>query len=73
MPNDPDDDSYHPPSEDDESLGNEDFIMPEAPLEQEHVKRQLIATARSLKKKQQQLQVDQDLLIDRWTDVLAFG
>ena len=30
----------------------EDFIMPEAPLEQECFKRQLIATARSLKKKQ---------------------
>ena len=45
--------------------------MPEAPLEQERFKRQLIATARSLRKKQQQLQADQDLLIDRWTDVLA--
>ena len=71
MPNDPDDDSYRPVSEDDESLGNEDFIMPEAPLEQERFKRQLIATSRSLEKKQQQLQADQDLLIDRWTDVLA--
>ena len=29
-PNDPDDDSYRPVSEDDESLGNEDFIAPEA-------------------------------------------
>ena len=45
--------------------------MPEEPLEQERFKRQLIATARSLKKKKQQLQADQDLLIDRWTDVLA--
>ena len=45
--------------------------MPEEPLEQERYKRQLIATARSLKKKQQQLQADQDLLNDRWTDVLA--
>ena len=45
--------------------------MPQAPLEQERFKHQLIATARSLKKKQQQLQADQDLLIDRWTDVLA--
>ena len=53
------------------SLGNEDFIVPEEPLEQERFKRQLIATARSLKKKQQQLQADQDLLNDRWTDVLA--
>ena len=71
MPNDPDDDSYRPVSEDEESLGSEDFIVPEAPKEQEHSKRQLIATARSMKKKQQQLQADQDLLIDRWTDILA--
>ena len=71
MPNEPDDDNYRPPSEDDESLGNEDFIVPEAPLEKERFKRQLIATSRSLKKKQQQLQADQDLLSDKWTDVLA--
>ena len=45
--------------------------MPEEPLVQERVKRQLIATSRSLKKKQQQLQGDQDLLNDKWTDVLA--
>ena len=53
------------------SLGDEDFIIPEEPLEQECFKRRLIATARSLKKKQQQLQADQDLLNDRWTNVLA--
>ena len=46
------------------SLG-EDFIVPEEPLEQECFKRQLIATARSLKKKQQQLQAEQDTLNDR--------
>ena len=45
--------------------------MPEEPLEQERFKRQLIATARSLKKKQQQLQAEQDTLNDRWTQVLA--
>ena len=54
------------------SLGNEDFIMREEPLVQERFKRRLIATARSVKKKQQQLQADQDLLInDRWINVLA--
>ena len=53
------------------SLGTDDFIMPEEPLEQERFKRQLIATARSLKKKQQQLQANPDLLNDKWTDVLA--
>ena len=45
--------------------------MPEEPLKQERFKRRLIATARSLKKKQLQLQVDQDLLNDRWSEVLA--
>ena len=53
------------------SLNIEDFIVPEEPIEQERFKRQLIATTRSLKKKQQQLQADQDLLTDRWTEVLA--
>ena len=53
------------------SLGTDDFIVPEEPLEQEHFKRQLIATARSLKRKNRQLQADQDLLNERWTDVLA--
>ena len=49
---DSEDDSYLPLSEDEVSLGTEDFIVPEEPLEQERFKRQLIATARSLKKKQ---------------------
>ena len=53
------------------SLGNKDFIVPEEPLEQERFKLWLIATSRTLKKKQQQLQADQDLLNDRWTNVLA--
>ena len=65
------DDSYRPPSKEETSLGNKDFIVPEDPLEQECFKLQLIATARSLKKKQQQLQAEQDLLIHRWTNVLT--
>ena len=65
------DDNYMPPSEDEVSLGDDEFGVPEDPIEQERFKRRLIATARSLKKKQQQLQVDQDLLVDRWTEVLA--
>ena len=60
-----------PLSEDEVSLGDEEFIMPEDPVEQERFKRRLMATASSLKKKQQQLQADQDLLADRWTEVLA--
>ena len=60
-----------PLSDDEVSLGDEQFIVPEDPVEQERFKRQIIATAKSLKKKQQQLQADQDLLTDRWTEVLA--
>ena len=60
-----------PLSKDEVSLGDEEFIMPEDPVEQERFKRRLIATTNSLKKKQQRLQADQDLLADRWTEVLA--
>ena len=67
----PEEDNYMPPSEDEISLGDDEFGVPEDPAEQERFKRRLIATARSLKKKQQQLQADQDLLIDRGTEVLA--
>ena len=65
------DDNYMPLSEDEVSLGDEEFIVPEDPVEQEHFKRRIIATTKSLKKKQQQLQADQDLLADRWSKVLA--
>lgn len=60
-----------PPSEDEVSPGDDEFSIPEDPIEQERFKRRLIATARSLKKKQQELQADQDLLADRWTEVMA--
>ena len=60
-----------PLSEVEVSLGDEEFIVPEDPIEQERFKRRLIATTKSLKKKQQQLQAEQDLLADRWTEVLA--
>ena len=60
-----------PLSENEVSLGDEEFIVPEDPVEQERFKHRLIATANSLKKKQQQLRADQDLLADRWTEVLA--
>ena len=53
------------------SLGDDEFIVPEDPVEQERFKRQLIGTSKSLKKKQQQLQADQDLLTDRWAEVLV--
>ena len=53
------------------SLSDDEFGVPEDPIEQERFKRRLIASTRSLKKKQQQLQAGQDLLTDRWTEVLA--
>src|SRR3954463_3536857 len=65
------DDNYMPPSEDEASLGDDEFIVPSDPAEQERFQRRLLATANSLKKKQQQLRADQDLLADRWTEVLA--
>ena len=65
------DDNYMPPSEDEASLDDDEFVVPEDPVEQERFQRRLMATARSLKKKQQQLRADQDLLVDRWTEVLA--
>ena len=60
-----------PLSENEVSLGDEEFIVPEDPVEQERFKRRLMDTTNSLKKKQQQLQADQDLLADSWTEVLA--
>ena len=42
-----------PPSEDEASLDDDEFVVPEDPVEQERFKHQLIATANSLKKKQQ--------------------
>ena len=54
-----------PPSKDEASLGDDEFAVLDDPVEQERFKRRLMATANSLKKKQQQLQADQDLLADR--------
>ena len=62
-----------PPSEDEASLNDDEFVVPEDPVEQKRFKRRLIAMANSLKKKQQQLQADRDLLADRWTEVLSAG
>ena len=45
------DDNYTPPSEDEASLDDDEFIMPEDLVEQEHFQHRIMATARSLKKK----------------------
>ena len=41
-----------PPSEDKASLDDDEFVVPEDPVEQERFKRRLIVTENSLKKKQ---------------------
>ena len=51
MDEDSEDDNYMPLSEDEVSLGDEEFIVPEEPVEQERYKHRLIATAKSLKNK----------------------
>jgi hypothetical protein len=61
MDEDPDDlfeganDNYMPESEEDESLSTEDYIVPEDPILQERFTQHLVATARSIKQKQQHL------------------
>ena len=67
---DAEDSNYMPEPEEEVSLNDEDFIVPEEPLDQEHFKRQLIATAQSLKKKQQ-LKAEQDTLNERWTKSIS--
>ena len=57
-----------PSSEDEASLDDDEFVVPEDPVEQERFKRMLMATAISLKKMLQHLRADQDLLADRWTE-----
>ena len=60
-----------PPSADEASLDDDEFVVPEDPVEQECFKCRLMATASNLKKKQLKLRADQDLLVDRWTEVLV--
>ena len=60
-----------PPFEDEASLDDDELVVPEDPVEQERFKRRLMATTSSLKEKQQQLRANQDLLADRWTEVLV--
>ena len=51
-------------------MGDDEFVVPEEPLEQERLHQRLIATARSLKKQKQRLKAAQDTLNDRWNEVL---
>ena len=45
------DDNYMPPSEDEASLDNDEFVVPEDPVEQKRFQHRIMAMARSLKKK----------------------
>ena len=54
------DDNYTPPSEDEASLDDDEFVIPSDPAENELFKCRLLATASSLKKKQQQLKAAQE-------------
>ena len=47
------DDNYTPPSEDEASLDDDEFVIPSDPAEQERFKCRLLTTASSLKKKKQ--------------------
>ncbi|KAE8780186.1 hypothetical protein D1007_46700 [Hordeum vulgare] len=56
---DSEDNNYTPSIEEEDNLGDEDFIIPEDPVDEEVSTRQLIATAESLKLKQRQLKPKQ--------------
>ena len=45
------DDNYMPPSEDEASLDDDEFVVSEDPVEQKRFQRRLMAMASSLKKK----------------------
>lgn len=49
-PSDAKDSNYQPVSKEEISLGDDEFVVPEEPLEQEHLHQRLITTTRSLKK-----------------------
>ena len=51
------DENYMPPSEDEASLDDDEFVIPSNPAEQERFRRRLLATASSLKKKQNSLEL----------------
>ena len=46
-----------PPFEDEASLDDDEFVMPEDPVEQEHFKRRLMATVSSLKRNNNSLEL----------------
>ena len=70
---DPEDDDYYPESEEDRSLGPDEYDVIEEPLEApqlEAFRRRLASTAKSIKQKSQRLKSEQDELNDRWVELL---
>ena len=59
-----------PVSEEEDSLDDDTFIIPDTQVEQECLQQRLIATARSLNKQKQRLKAAQDMLDDKWNEVL---
>ena len=64
------DKAHQPLSGEENSPDDDAHIIPERHLEQENLRRRLIATARSLKKQKQRLKATQNTLNIRWNKVL---
>ena len=67
---DPEGRTHQTASGEENSLVDDAFIIPEKPLEQDNLRRRLMAMARSLKKQKQRLKAAQDTLNRRWNKVL---
>ena len=64
---------HQTPSGEENSPDEDAHIIPETHLEQENLRRRLIATARSLKKQKQRLKAAQNTLNSRWNKVTKYG
>ena len=65
------DENYMLESEEYESLGTKDYVVPDDPFEQEHFRRRLVATARSMKHKRHLPQANTNPLNEKWVEVLS--
>ena len=64
---------HQTPSGEESSPDEDARIIPETHLEQENLRRRLIATTRSLNKQKQRLNVAQDTLNSKWNKVTKYG
>src|SRR3954469_11620553 len=67
---DAEDKTHQPLSREENSPDDDAHVIPKRHLEQENLRRRLIATARSLKKQKQRLKAAQNTLNSRWNKVL---